>query len=311
MNKFTYFDVETPNRNNDRICSMGIIHVVDGQEILKKVYLVNPETYYSKFNIEIHGITPKMTEKKPSLKQLWPEIESYFTDSVIVAHNALFDLGVLTKTLHHYGIVTPNFNYICTLEKAKRHLGYRRNSLDYLCATFGILMDRHHEALSDAKACMDIFYYLVERHGLSDAEISVYHLGKRPRGLTHNAKESDAPHLEQSLINLSSAHQPDSVIDSTPTLGRHQFKGKNFCLTGDFKFGTKYDIENVILARGGITKSNLTHATDYLVIGSLGSPKWSYGTYGTKVKKAKEMQTSGHKIQILTEDQFLELCKLL
>ena len=174
MSKFTYFDVETPNRRNDRICSMGIIHVDNGVTVHEGVYLVNPEVSFDAFNIDLHGISPEMVAGQPTLKEWWPEIEKYFIDSVIVAHNATFDLGVLSKTIAHYRLGTYQFEYLCTLEKARRHLNYKRNSLDYLCSTFGVLMDRHHEALSDAKACQGLFYIFVERFGLEDDEIRTY-----------------------------------------------------------------------------------------------------------------------------------------
>lgn len=174
MHRFTYFDVETPNRRNDRICSMGIIHVVDGVTVHEGIYLVDPEVYFDDFNVSLHGISPEMVRGKPTLKEWWGEVEKYFVDSIIVAHNATFDLAVLSKTLMHYGLGGYHFNYICTLEKARRHLNYKRNSLDALCSTFGILMDRHHEALSDAKACQGLFYIFVERFGLEDEEVRTY-----------------------------------------------------------------------------------------------------------------------------------------
>jgi len=181
MGVFTYFDVETPNRFNNRMSAMGIIHVVDGVTVHEKSYLLNPEVHFDAFNIELTGITPQMIKTAPTLKQIWSEIEPYFVDTIIVAHNATFDLGVLSATLAHYGLGHYGFEYIDTVRLAKKHLKYKRNNLAYLCATLGILMDRHHEALSDAKACQELFYYLVERFGFTDDDVQFYRYGSSKR----------------------------------------------------------------------------------------------------------------------------------
>ena len=301
MNAFTYFDVETPNRKNDRISSMGIIHVVDGITVHEGIYLVNPEVYFDSFKIELTGITPAMVKDKPTLGTLWPEIECYFTNAIIVAHNATFDLGVLTKTLVHYGYPRPTFKYICTMNKARRNLKYRRNSLDYLCATLGILMTCHHEALSDARACQGIFYYLVEHCGFSEEEVSTFRM--RYDSIDQRFKPG-RPYDDTLRRRL---HQNESTTnqDTSPN-ERIQLNGKVFCLTGDFDFGSKVDVELWLMARGGRCTDTLTTHVDYVIVGSKGSRRWAYGTYGTKVKRALDMKASGMAIEILKESEVIK-----
>ncbi len=307
MNAFTYFDVETPNRKNDRISSLGIIHVVDGITVHEGLYFVNPEVPFDRFNIDLTGITPAMVKDKPTLGVLWPEIACYFTDAIIVAHNATFDLGVLTKTLVHYGFPRPIFRYICTMDKARRNLKFKRNSLDYLCATLGILMERHHEALSDARACQGIFYYLVERYGLTDDEVSIFrmrydHMNPRVNpGRPYDNYMRKA--LQQDESTRSMIHPATDDISQAEKV---QFKGKVFCLTGDFDFGSKIDVELWLMARGGRCTESLSPYVDYVLIGSKGSKRWAYGSYGTKVKRAMDMKTNGHTIEILKEAQVLK-----
>ncbi len=294
MNAYTYFDVETPNRKNDRISSMGVIHVVDGVTVHEGLYLVDPEVYFDSFNIDLTGITPTMVKGKPTLGVLWPQIEVFFTDAIIVAHNATFDLGVLTKTLVHYGYPRPMFKYICTLDKARRDLNFRRNSLDYLCATLGILMERHHEALSDARACQGIFYYLVERCGLSDDEVSTFRMRYEPYA---NSKRNA----------LQQSKKPDILTnEEVSTHEQIRFKGKIFCLTGDFDFGSKVDVELWLMARGGRCTETLNPQVDYVLVGNKGSRRWAYGSYGTKVKRAMDMKANGVRIEIIKEADLLK-----
>lgn len=79
-----------------------------------------------------------------------------------------------------------------------------------------------------------------------------------------------------------------------------EFKDKKFVLTGDFKFGTRKEVTNYIENKGGIVKSGVSSKIDYVVIGNLGSTEYSYGTYGSKVKKALEL----NKIILKEEDMF-------
>jgi hypothetical protein len=77
--------------------------------------------------------------------------------------------------------------------------------------------------------------------------------------------------------------------------------GKLFCMTGNFSFGTKTDVELFIIAHGGKIHPSVTRAVDYVLVGNEGDPGWSYGTYGAKVKKAMEMKEKGYPIKIISE----------
>lgn len=78
--------------------------------------------------------------------------------------------------------------------------------------------------------------------------------------------------------------------------------GKNFCLSGDFEYGSKEKVENYFIKLGGIAQKNITKKTDFLIVGKCGSAMWSSGNYGNKVKKAMEIQEKGGKIQIIKEE---------
>lgn len=119
MDKFMILDVETPNERNDRICSIAAITVIDG-EISDKFYsLVNPECEFNYKNINIHGISPLSVANAPTFPEIWDSIKEQFKSSIIIAHNATFDLCVLKKTLNHYDIDTYNCFYVCTLDLAR------------------------------------------------------------------------------------------------------------------------------------------------------------------------------------------------
>lgn len=119
MNRIVSLDIETPNRFNDKICSIALT-ALTGNKIETTYYsLVNPEVEFDPINIGIHGIKPEDVLYAPTFPHIWEKVESILRSSLIVAHNAIFDLNVLRKTLLSYNINAPMIYYACTLEMAK------------------------------------------------------------------------------------------------------------------------------------------------------------------------------------------------
>lgn len=77
LERYTAVDVETPNRNNDSICSIGIVHMEYGAPVYRREFLVNPREHFDDYNIKIHGITPIMVENAPLFPEVWAEIEPF------------------------------------------------------------------------------------------------------------------------------------------------------------------------------------------------------------------------------------------
>lgn len=177
INNFTAFDIETPNRKNASICSIGIYHVkVDGS-VVNKEYLINPEDYFEDSNINIHGINEEMVVDAPRFPEVWNYISGFFSDCIVLAHQASFDLSVIFKTLNKYNIETPNIKYICTFQKARRHIdknSCNSYSLDSLCSILGVQLNKHHKALDDATACAQLFNILIDKYGYFDEDLKAY-----------------------------------------------------------------------------------------------------------------------------------------
>lgn len=84
-----------------------------------------------------------------------------------------------------------------------------------------------------------------------------------------------------------------------------EFKGKTFCLTGKFVFGTTLDCEETITEMGGEVVQMPSRDTDYLVIGELCSPDWVHTTFGRSIEKGVELKEQGHALTILTEEHWV------
>ena len=154
---FVAFDVETPNARNDRMSAIGITLIEDG-EIAEEFYsLVNPETRFDAFNVQLTGIRPEDVESEPTFPELWEKIEPLLSRGVLVAHNATFDLGVLAKCLRAYGISwQTRVKYACTVRMSRQmHPETENHRLNTMCDCLGIELN-HHRADSDSHACGEI-----------------------------------------------------------------------------------------------------------------------------------------------------------
>ena len=159
---YTVFDVETPNRLNDRMSAIGIT-VIGGGEIVDEFYsLVNPETHFDYFNTKLTGISADTVNGAPTFPELWKKIEPYLSDGILTAHNAVFDMGVLKKCLTGYGIEwKKSAKYLCTVKIGRACLPDMSHSLDVMCEHYGIALD-HHQAASDSRSCAEILLQYID-----------------------------------------------------------------------------------------------------------------------------------------------------
>jgi hypothetical protein len=95
---------------------------------------------------------------------------------------------------------------------------------------------------------------------------------------------------------------PTQLFDIVESIS-HSISG--FCFTGKFRSGTRNEIESKANSLGAVVKKNPTMATHYVVVGSLSSRDWAYSSHGRKIELAKTMQAKGHKIFIISEDQWM------
>jgi len=148
---FTAIDFETAQGYRHSICQVGLIRIENGIITNEINLLVQPpDNYYWKNFIAIHGITPEDTAQSPTFDKIWQQIEPFISNQHVVAHNGIcFDFPVLQQTLAYYGLSTPYF---------EKHDTYRiyKSNLASLCREYCIKLN-HHDALSDARACAELF----------------------------------------------------------------------------------------------------------------------------------------------------------
>lgn len=156
MYPYIVFDVETPNRYNNRMSAIGITKISDGKITDSFFSYVNPEVDFDPFNTELTGISAETVKDAPTFQHLWSTIEPMFSSGILVAHNAVFDLSVLKACLNSYGITwKKSVKYLCTVTMGRKLLPGMRHNLNIMCEHYGIPLD-HHKADSDSRACAEI-----------------------------------------------------------------------------------------------------------------------------------------------------------
>jgi len=162
---FCAIDFETATFDRNSACEVGICVVQDSQVVETKTWLIKPPSfpYFSQRNIDVHGILPSDVKDAPTFDEIWYEIEEMMYGTLMIAHNAAFDAGVLRACLNHYGIFTPNINYLCSIQLAKKSWNYLpKYGLKHL-AEYHDLTFNHHRAGDDAEVCAKISLLAFEK----------------------------------------------------------------------------------------------------------------------------------------------------
>ncbi|MFN6991206.1 MAG: PolC-type DNA polymerase III, partial [Fervidobacterium sp.] len=161
---YVIIDLETTGLNprSDEIMEIGAVKAKNG-EILDEFHTFVKPSKLNKKSLEITGITEEMLEAAPSIQEVIPNLLEFVKDSVIVAHNADFDVAFLKNTFAKYN---TDFNppYIDTLRLSQALLRNKLKSfsLDKLVDYFELGTFQHHRALDDAKVTVYVFWKLIE-----------------------------------------------------------------------------------------------------------------------------------------------------
>lgn len=175
INNYTILDVETASRRTPSICSLGLVHVSGGKIVARHHYYIKPPGRFEFWNVKVHGIEPYQVKSAPRFADIWPQIKHYCENSILIAHNALFDLSQISMSLKEAKISHPDFYYIDTVKMAHRVFpDFAKYNLAFLSLVMDVDLGNHHDALSDATATHGIFDLMQEDYPLERSNISIY-----------------------------------------------------------------------------------------------------------------------------------------
>ncbi|MCE5281970.1 MAG: 3'-5' exonuclease [Deltaproteobacteria bacterium] len=157
------FDLETTGlwpRRGHRVIEIGAVALEQGVVVEEFSTLVDAGVPVPPEVQAIHGISGAMLEGEPKPEEILPRFSTFIADSVLVAHNAAFDVGFLRHEFARLGMPLPN-PHLCTLEMSRRHFPHLADhTLEtvylHLFPEAGFLR-QSHRALDDARMTAKIW----------------------------------------------------------------------------------------------------------------------------------------------------------
>lgn len=169
MTRELIFDTETTGFDpltGDRLIEIGLVEMVNRSLTGSNYHAyVNPERDVPESAFKIHGLSTEFLKDKPVFSEIMNEFLDYVgDDSVLVAHNAEFDMRFINWELENAGKpVLHTKRFIDTLAIARTKFPGAANSLDALCKRFGVNNTHRtlHGALLDAEILADVYIELL------------------------------------------------------------------------------------------------------------------------------------------------------
>lgn len=159
---------QTTTASADAITEIGAVKVRGGAVVGEFASLVDPQRSIPPQIVQLTGITTAMVCDAPTIDAVLPMFLEFAGDSVLVAHNAGFDIGFLRAAAQRCDISWPRPKVLCTVRLARRVLTREEAPsvrLAALARLFAVATQPTHRALDDARATVDVLHALIERVG--------------------------------------------------------------------------------------------------------------------------------------------------
>jgi len=163
---YTVFDTETTGLNpsqGDEIISIGAIRIINCNLLNEENFdqLIDPRRSLPFESIRIHGIKPEMLQNQPVIDKVLPLFHKFSEDTILVAHNAAFDMRMLQVKEIKTGVKFTNPVLDTLLLSAVVHPFQEDHNLEAIAERLGVSIVGRHTALGDAIATGEIFLKLI------------------------------------------------------------------------------------------------------------------------------------------------------
>ncbi len=156
---YCVLDLETTGFSavTEKITEVGIMKIKDGEVIDTFSCFVNPEKHIPRRVTAVTNITDSMVKDAETIEKVFPKILDFIKDSVLVAHNASFDIGFLKQNAKRLGYEF-DYTYLDTLSLSKDLFpDLKKYNLGKIAESLGIKVDVAHRALDDVDTTVKVF----------------------------------------------------------------------------------------------------------------------------------------------------------
>lgn len=297
--RYLFYDVETPNKHNDRVCAVGWALVEDDAVTRSGYQLIFPNTEFDPFNIRLTGIRPEDVRTAPALSKYWEStLGELMTSSTVVAHSAGFDISATRKALEAEGVDMPLIRVIDTqqvIAAFRNGLSCRLRDVAY---DLGIVYDEHN-AGADARTLADVCLKLKEQRGFPSLEAMF--AVKCPVRAISTRTHTDAKYISpydryRALVDQVRKTAAEKTVDLTDI---------HFAFHGEAEEPSiqRKDLVEIVESLGGECHESVTMKTDYYVC-------FNRNPSGSYEKGLKRVEQSGGLIHVIDGNAFFALLGL-
>ncbi|HRV79055.1 MAG TPA: exonuclease domain-containing protein [Thauera sp.] len=163
---YTVFDTETTGLNpsqGDEIIQIGATRILNGKLLRAESFeqLVDPERPLAPESAKIHGITSEMLRGQPTIDKVLPAFHAFSADTVLIAHNAAFDMRFLQLKEEQTGLRFDHPVIDTLLLSAVVHPNQESHRLEAIAERLGLTIIGRHTALGDAIVTAEVFLKLI------------------------------------------------------------------------------------------------------------------------------------------------------
>ena len=163
---YTVFDTETTGLNpsqGDEIIQIGATRILNGKLLRAESFeqLVDPERPLAAESAKIHGITSEMLRGQPTIDKVLPAFHAFSADTVLIAHNAAFDMRFLQLKEEQTGLRFDHPVIDTLLLSAVVHPNQESHRLEAIAERLGLTIVGRHTALGDAIVTAEVFLKLI------------------------------------------------------------------------------------------------------------------------------------------------------
>lgn len=162
---YCVLDLETTGLSfrTEKITEIGIMKIKNKEVIDTFSCFVNPEKPIPPEVVKVTNITDEMVKEAQTIDVILPNVLEFVGDSVLVAHNADFDIGFLKYNAQELGLKLEN-TYIDTLRLAKSLFpDYKKYKLGKIAENLGIKVEVAHRALDDVDTTVKVFHVMLDK----------------------------------------------------------------------------------------------------------------------------------------------------